>query len=895
MRSLNVGMPTAYFYDDGIDGAITSELIEALRKVRVIAIDTETTGLNKTRDVPLFWSLSWRSVDGQVHRCTLHAGLLHRFHKLFYDERISWVFANAKFDMHMLANAGIRFAGQVVDIQVMHALLYEEHPHRLKYVSDHILGWTWKDFMDTFKVQKDGRLTRTSTVEEVEAGGRFLSVQDALLWAYENDRDLLTEYASNDAYGTLLLFEKLEELLMKVEVDCGMDAMMREMDPNHRTIIGTLADLFFIVEVPFTKVLWKCERNGVVIDVEFLEGLKAPMEERLAELTRQIAHEADKAGALLTNPNSTKQLREYFFDVMKYTPLKRTKGGKGGVRAPSTDEATITYLSDKYNDPVANLLLAVRDITKTKGTYVEGLLDRLDEDGRIRTKFNQDVARTGRLSSSDPNLQNIKNPEDDIYQIRKAFIVPPGYVMIVFDYKQLEMRLLAALSGEQDMIDIFKKGWDIHIGNASLVFDFPYDDIKRAKKMSEDEWDALKVQDPAQHKYLQDCLHARSAAKTIGFGQPTSQAEVKLPQNGEPYRLRPMATPCCAARHSLSTCARLRWASTRRRRPDGWLVTPHASLTRGAQRRNRCESSKTSRANGAENFSPRLVQTANGASHAEGNITSSPAKTDGTGRTRRRGTIKLTRTTTPGRVGVLRTTTKRSRTTTTARSVSGAVQKRCSFITRTKTTRTPPSKTWNLFANVVTRFTTIARRIFPTRRHSQYQGKLWIDTLNYGMKKWELAKRLKCTVAEAEEKMEAYMDRYPAVRRFFEDSVDIVRETTCAHTFLGRRRVLPDIHAHDEQMRWRAERQSGNVRIQGTAADVAKMAMILCDEANLEEKYGCRMLLQVHDEIVFECPAETADAAMEEIRNLMEHPFLIDLPVELLTDAGKGAHWAEAK
>jgi DNA polymerase-1 len=685
MRSLNVGMPTAYFYDDGIDGAITSELIETLSKVRVIAIDTETTGLNKTRDVPLFWSLSWRSVDGQVHRCTLHAGLLHRFHKLFDDERISWVFANAKFDMHMLANVGIRFAGQVVDIQVMHALLYEEHPHRLKYISDHILGWTWKDFMDTFKVQKDGRLTRTSTVEEVEAGGRFLSVQDALLWAYENDRDLLTEYASNDAYGTLLLFEKLEDLLMKVEVDCGMDAMMREMDPNHRTIISTLADLFFIVEVPFTKVLWKCERNGVVIDVEFLEGLKAPMEERLGELTRQIAHEADKAGALLTNPNSTKQLREYFFDVMKYTPLKRTKGGKGGVRSPSTDEATIAYLSSKYNDPVANLLLAVRDITKTKGTYVEGLLDRLDEDGRIRTKFNQDVARTGRLSSSDPNLQNIKNPEDDIYQIRKAFIVPPGYVMIVSDYKQLEMRLLAALSGEQDMIDIFKKGWDIHIGNASLVFGFPYDDIKRAKKMSEDEWDALKAQDPVQHKYLQDCLHARSAAKTIGFG------------------------------------------------------------------------------------------------------------------------------------------------------------------------------------------------------------------LNYGMKEWELAKRLGCSVDDARGKMEAYMERYPAVRKFFEDSVDIVRETTCAHTFLGRRRVLPDIHAHDEQMRWRAERQSGNVRIQGTAADVAKMAMILCDEANLEEKYGCRMLLQVHDELVFECPAETADAAMEEIKNLMEHPFLIDLPVELLTDIDKGAHWAEAK
>lgn len=685
MPSLNVGMPQAYFFDYDVPEEVTQELQESLLQAKVIAIDTETTGLHRTQDIPLFWSLSWRTSDGEVHRCTLHAGLLHRFSYLFACTDITWVLANAKFDMHMLANVGIFLSGTIADIQVMHALLYEEHPHRLKYVSEHVLQWTWKDFMDTFKVQKGGKLTKDSTVEEVEAGGKFVSVQDALMWAYHNDRDLLTEYASNDAYGTLLIFERLELLLMSVRVPCGMDEMMKAADPDHEPIIETLADLFFKVETQFTRVLWKCERNGVVIDTEYLESLKGPMEESLAALTREIAHEADMAGAVLTNPNSTMQLRGYFFDVMKYQPLKKTKGGKTGVRAPSTDEATIKYLSDKYADPVADLLLEVRDLTKTKGTYVEGLLGRLDPDGRIHTSFNQDVARTGRLSSSDPNLQNIKNPEDDKYQIRKAFTVPPGYVMIVFDYKQLEMRLLAALSGEQDMIDIFAKGWDIHIGNGSLVFGFPYDDIKRAKKMEETEWEKIKSEDEILFNYLRECLHARSAAKTIGFG------------------------------------------------------------------------------------------------------------------------------------------------------------------------------------------------------------------LNYGMKEWELAKRLGCTVDEAREKMEAYMERYPAVRKFFQDSVEIVRETSAAHTFLGRRRVLPDIHALNDQLKWRAERQSGNVRIQGTAADVAKMAMILCDEADLETKYGCRMLIQVHDEIVFECPEETADAAMAEIKDIMEHPFPIDLPVALLTDGDKGAHWAEAK
>ena len=107
--------------------------------------------------------------------------------------------------------------------------------------------------------------------------------------------------------------------------------------------------------------------------------------------------------------------------------------------------------------------------------------------------------------------------------------------------------------------------------------------------------------------------------------------------------------------------------------------------------------------------------------------------------------------------------------------------------------------------------------------------------------------------------------------------------------------MLPDIHATNSQLRWRAERQSGTVRIQGTAADVAKAAMLRCDAADLEGRYGCRMLLQVHDELMFECPIETSKEAMEEIVQLMEHPFPIDMKVKLSVDGGIGDNWEEAK
>ena len=168
-------------------------------------------------------------------------------------------------------------------------------------------------------------------------------------------------------------------------------------------------------------------------------------------------------------------------------------------------------------------------------------------------------------------------------------------------------------------------------------------------------------------------------------------------------------------------------------------------------------------------------------------------------------------------------------------------------------------------------------------------------TLNYGMKENLLAKNIGCTVAEAKSLVAKYMARYPAVSKFYKEAIDESRDTGCAFTILGRRRFLPEINSYDSMTKWRAERQAVNHQIQGTAADVVRMAMINVDKADLEKKYGCKMTLQIHDELLFECPEESAQQAHKEISELMSHPFRTDLVVPLTIAGHVVTNWADAK
>jgi len=660
----NVHLPTAEWYSPTppsqgsgweriISGGWKFDIEPLVREAldqQVISIDTETTGLNVVKDFPLFWSMAWGN-----RRMCMPVSTLSYFSEVFRKRNLRWLFANAKFDMHMLANAGVQIAGDVCDTAVMHALIHEESPHDLKSMSKQKLGWGWSGFKETFGI----------------SGNTPGLIGQTLLACEQSDLPRLVEYASNDAFGTLRLYEVLKEELEKARTFSLFPATF-----------GTMGDIFFQTEMPYTRVLWKMERRGIKINKAYLQQISGPCEADLERIKKEIVRVAGR----MLNPNSTPQLVQYFVKEKGLRPLTWTNGGKTGVKNPSVDASFLEYY--RREEPMAQLILDFRELDKLKGTYIDGLQEKADHNDRIHTKFNQDVARTGRLSSSDPNLQNIPIPENDKFKLRGAFIADEDNDLIVIDYAALEMRLLAAASREPAMVQIFLDGKDIHMGNAEMVFGrkfgINYDDINKAKKIDKEVKEG-KLPASAITQKVRDCLFARQAIKSIAFG------------------------------------------------------------------------------------------------------------------------------------------------------------------------------------------------------------------LNYGMKEAKLGRDLNIPKADAKKLMDEYMDTYPAVKQFYAEAISETQKSGHSYTLIGRRRAHPAIFSSRDMDRWEEERKAVNNNIQGTAADVVRLAQLLIDSCGLEYKYGCNMLLQVHDELVFECPKSTSKEATAEIVQCMEHPFETDLDVPLTVAAGRGHSWLDAK
>src|SRR3972149_330965 len=405
MAKWNVEVPNTEYYGPlpfnprGVATRDLGPLIRELEDSRTIeiAIDTEPRGLVIFSDQALSWSPAWGN-----RRCTLHASVLPYFKHIFEDPTKIWIFANAKFDMHMLANMGIRITGKIHCTQVQHSLLFEERSHRLKDMAKELLGWRWSDFQDTF-----GKITKQNTP--------LMLMQKA-----ENDNfPLLCEYASNDAWGTLGVYRDLCPRLK----DSLTHSLFREIPPY----IATLWDLFSKVEAPYTRVLWKNERNGILIDTEYLAKIQPQAQREIEQLETDVCRYV----GWMINIGSPQDLRRYFFDQRRYSPLKMTSGGQSGVRQSSVDADFLQHAADEIGDPVAKMVLEHRNLTKLYGTDIQGVYHLVDAYGRIHTRFNQDVARTGRLSSADPNLQNIPNVEKDKWRMRAAFIAPPGRKLLV--------------------------------------------------------------------------------------------------------------------------------------------------------------------------------------------------------------------------------------------------------------------------------------------------------------------------------------------------------------------------------------------------------------------------------------------------------------------------------
>ncbi len=402
-----------------------------------------------------------------------------------------------------------------------------------------------------------------------------------------------------------------------------------------------LTRVFEEIEVPLSRVLADMEMDGVLVDTTVLGVLGKQVDKDLERLEK----EAHRIAGRSFNVNSPRQLETLLFDEVGLKPIKRTKTSR------STDAATLEALADQHELP--RVILELRQLAKLKGTYIDTLPKLVHPDtGRIHTSWEQAVAATGRLSSTDPNLQNIPVRTELGRSIRSAFIAPPGCELVSADYSQIELRVLAHLSQDPVLLEAFRTGQDIHTRTAMEIFELSADELT------------------PEH---------RRRAKAVNFG------------------------------------------------------------------------------------------------------------------------------------------------------------------------------------------------------------------VIYGQGDSGLAKSLGIARAEASSFIAAYFRRYEGVRRFMDETLEHARAGESVRTLLGRRRLLPDIRSGNRARRLAAERVAMNTPIQGTAADLLKLAMLALSEPVAP---GAKMILTVHDELVFEVPEDHVEAAMQRVKQAMEHVYPLDVP--LTVEVGHGANWNDA-
>ena len=408
-----------------------------------------------------------------------------------------------------------------------------------------------------------------------------------------------------------------------------------------------LRDIYDRIEMPLSPVLAKMEERGIRIDVPLLREMSKTMGAQLSELEQKIYAEAGTE----FNINSPTQLGHILFEKLQYPVVKKTKTTK----SYSTSVEVLSELAS-HGFTVPQLILQHRELHKLKGTYVDALPELVAPDGRVHTSFNQAVAATGRLSSSDPNLQNIPIRTELGRSIRRAFVADEGYVLLSADYSQVELRVLAHMTHDESLIDTFRRGADIHRATASKMFNIPENELTAEQ---------------------------RRAAKTINFG------------------------------------------------------------------------------------------------------------------------------------------------------------------------------------------------------------------VLYGMSAFRLSNELGISTSQAKDWIDAYFARYPTIQAYLDRTLDEARATGKVTTLFGRIRYIPEIHNRSFTVRGNAERMAINAPIQGTAADLLKLAMIALERRLESGGGGARMLLTVHDEIVIESPEERAGEVAAIVKETMETIFPLAVPLAVDTHWGKS--WYEAK
>ena len=582
------------------------KLLAELEGARVFCFDTETTGLDVREDKILGLAISTAQQTGwyvpllgsEEEKKTL----LNRFQPyLVHPEKIK-IAHNIKYDLAILSNYDIQVKHKLFDTMLAHYLINADMKHGMDFLAETYLNYT------------------PIAIEELigKKGKNQLSMDQV-------DLERVKEYAAEDADITLQLYHIFENLLEEYEA----------------------TRLFETLEMPLVNVLLDMEAEGINLDVEALKTYSKEMETDLARLENEI-YEA--AGTKFTI-NSPKQLGDILFEYLKI--MEKPQKTKTGQYA--TGEEVLVKLKNVH--PIVNLILEYRQLQKLKSTYVDALPTMVAKStGRIHTSYNQAVAATGRLSSNNPNLQNIPIRSEKGREVRKSFIPrDKDYVILSADYSQVELRIIAALSKEENMIKAFSDGLDIHTATAAKVFGVGLDSVDR---------------------------EMRSKAKAVNFG------------------------------------------------------------------------------------------------------------------------------------------------------------------------------------------------------------------IIYGQSAFGLSEQLGIKRGEAKEIIDSYFTQYPRIRAYMDENVNEAREKGYVETLMGRRRYLADINSRNAVVRGFAERNAINAPIQGSAADIIKKAMIDLHEELGKHNFKSKMLLQVHDELVFDAHRSEIEVITPIIVEKMQNAVKLSVP--LLVETGTGANWLEA-
>lgn len=582
-------------------------LLQNIEKQHSVCFDTETTGLNALHAELVGISFSYEK--GKAFYVPFPENqeeaqvLINRFIPFFENENIEKIGQNLKYDLKILSNYNIVVKGKLFDTMIAHYLINPDMRHNMDILSETYLKYSPKSIEALIgKKGKNQKSMRDVTMEEVK------------------------EYAAEDADVTFQLKQ-----LFAVELE--------------KT---ATKKLFEEIEIPLVEVLASMEKEGIRLDTAFLHSLSEDLNNDIKTLEATIYEVAGEQ----FNLASPKQLGDILFDKLKIGGAKQKKTKTGQY---ATGEEVLSYLALEYQ--IVKDILEWRQLNKLKTTYVDALPTQVDaETLRVHTDYMQTVAATGRLSSNNPNLQNIPIRTERGRQIRKAFVArDENYTLISADYSQIELRVIAALSGEENMIKAFQNNEDIHKSTASKVFNVPLEEVTREQ---------------------------RSHAKTVNFG------------------------------------------------------------------------------------------------------------------------------------------------------------------------------------------------------------------IIYGVSAFGLSNQTDLSRAESAALIEAYYKSYPRLKSYISEQVEFARDNGYVQTILGRRRYLKDINSQNAIVRGGAERNAVNAPIQGSAADIIKIAMINIHNKLKSENWKSKMLLQVHDELVFDVHNDELEKIQPMIKHEMENAFTLDVP--LIIDLGMGKDWLEA-